>query len=103
MDGRPASRRANAQTVRDLLVKEIHKERTTYPGKFTLGRRVRLDGAPALGATASGIEVHEEKWGSVTVQYVYKMRCECGRSWLELDLARVVKCPACHKLGFVST
>jgi hypothetical protein len=90
--------------VRDLAVKEILKERTTHPGKFPrLGRRVGLDGAPPQGAIVSGIEVHEEKWGTVTVQHVYKMRCECGRSWFELELARFVKCPACRRLGFVST
>jgi len=39
----------------------------------------------------------------VTVQHVYKMRCECGRSWFELELPKFVKCPACHTLGLVST
>jgi len=34
---------------------------------------------------------------------LYKVRCECGRSWFELELPKVVKCPACHKLGLVST
>jgi len=92
------------KTVRHLVVKEIRKERTIYGGKFPpLGRRVSLNGAPPQGATASGIEVHEEKWGTVTAQHVYKMHCECGRSWFELELARFVRCPACHQLGFVST
>ena len=69
----------------------------THRGKFPpLGRC-----APPRAATASGIEVHEEKWGTVTVQHVYKMRCECGRSWFELELLRFVKCPACHKLDYV--
>jgi hypothetical protein len=85
--------------VRDLVV----KERTTHPANFPrLGRRVDLGVAPAETATDSGIEVHEEKWGTVTAQHVYKMRCECGRSWFELDLPKFVKCPACHKLGLVS-
>jgi hypothetical protein len=71
----------------------------THRGKFPpLGRC-----APPRDATASGIEVHEEKWGTVTVQHVYKMRCECGRSWFELELPRFVKCPACHKLDYVYT
>jgi hypothetical protein len=30
------------------------------------------------------------------------MRCECGRSWFELELPKFVKCPACHKLGLVA-
>jgi hypothetical protein len=92
------------KTVRHLAMKAIAKERTTHAGKFApLGRGVGLSRAPPHGATASGIEVHEEKWGTVTVQHVYKMRCECGRSWFELELPRFVKCPACHKLDFVST
>jgi hypothetical protein len=85
-------------------MKQVAKERTTHAGKFPpLGQRVGLNGAQPQGATASGIEVHEEKWGTVTVQHVYEMRCECGRSWFELELPRFVKCPACHKLDYVST
>src|SRR2546430_9126243 len=29
-------------------------------------------------------------------QRVYKMRCECGRSWFELELPKFVTCPACR-------
>jgi hypothetical protein len=86
--------------VRDLVVKEP----TTHPGNFLqLGRRVDPKVAPPQSATESGIEVHEEEWSTVTVQRLYKMRCECGRSWFELELLKFVKCPACHKLGLVST
>ena len=49
-----------------------------------------------------GIEVHEEELRAVKAQTLYKMRCECGRSWFELELPRLVKCPACDKLGLVS-
>jgi hypothetical protein len=49
-----------------------------------------------------GIEVREEELRSVTAQTLYKMRCECGRSWFELELPRLVKCPACEKLGLVN-
>ena len=78
------------------------KERTTHPANFPLlVRRVQLAVAPET-ATVSGIEVHEEKWGAVTAQLVYKMRCECGRSWFELELPKFVTCPACHKLALVS-
>jgi len=31
----------------------------------------------------TGIEVHEEELGTVTAQRLFKMRCECGRSWFE--------------------
>jgi len=79
------------------------KERTVEPaGAPLLIRRVDLGVAPPETATVSGIEVHEEKWGTVTAQHVYKMRCECGRSWFELELPKFVKCPACHKLGLVT-
>jgi hypothetical protein len=79
------------------------KEWTTHSGKLRpLGRRVGLNGAPPQSAPPSGIEVHEEKWGTVTVQHVYKVHCECGRSWFELELPRFVKCRACHQLGLVS-
>jgi hypothetical protein len=50
-----------------------------------------------------GIEVHEEELSAIKAQTLYKMRCECGRSWFELELPRLVKCPACDKLGLVST
>ena len=82
---------------------EVVKERTTHPANFPLlVRRVELKVAPTETATVSGIEVHEEKWGTVTAQHVYKMRCECGRSWFELEFLDFVQCPACHKFGLVS-
>jgi hypothetical protein len=86
------------KALRDLVV----KERSTDPG--TLLQLPRGDPSVALpeSATDSGIEVHEEEWGTVTAQHLYKMRCECGRSWFELEVPRFVKCPACSKLGLVS-
>jgi hypothetical protein len=85
--------------MRDLVM----KERTTYLAKFPqLGRRADLNVTPPETATDSGIEVHEQEWGKVTAQLVYKMRCECGRSWFELELLKFVECPACHKLSLVS-
>jgi hypothetical protein len=80
-------------------MKQVAKGPTADAGEFPPLGRI-LNGAPRQGA--SGIEVHEEKWGTVTVQHVYKMRCECGRSWFELELPKFVKCPACHQLDFVS-
>jgi hypothetical protein len=50
----------------------------------------------------SGILVREEELGSVKAQRLYKMRCDCGRSWFELELPRLVECPACKKLCLVS-
>lgn len=60
--------------------------------------RQRREGAPS----GAGIEVHEEELGTVTAQRLYKMRCECGRSWFELELPRLIQCPACAKLNLVS-
>ena len=48
-----------------------------------------------------GIEVQEEELSTITAQKLYQMRCECGRSWFELELSRLAKCPACSKLGIV--
>jgi hypothetical protein len=79
------------------------KERSTdYDDSPLRVRPVELRAAPSEGATVAGIEVHEEKWGAVTAQRVYKMRCECGRSWFELELPKFVRCPACQALGLVS-
>jgi hypothetical protein len=82
----------------------VVKEQAINPGNFPqVGRRADPNTPPTETATDSGIEVHEEEWGTVTVQHVYKMRCECGRSWFELEVPQLVKCPACHKLALVSS
>ena len=78
------------------------KERTTHPESPQLGQRADLSVAAGERATDGGIEVHEEECGTVTAQHVYKMRCDCGRSWFELELPKFVKCPACNRLGLVS-
>ena len=79
------------------------KERNVYPGNSAQpGRRVDLNVVPPEPATDCGMEVHEEEWGTVTMQHVYKMRCQCGRSWFELEPPKLVKCPACSKFSFVS-
>jgi hypothetical protein len=48
-----------------------------------------------------GIEVYEDELGTVSAQRLYKMRCECGRSWFELELPKLSKCPACLRLNLV--
>jgi hypothetical protein len=55
-----------------------------------------------LGAMESGIVVREEELGACKAQRLYKMRCECGRSWFELELPTLIECPACKKLCLVS-
>ncbi len=81
----------------------VVSQRTTYPGNFRHTGRQGPGVAPPQTATDSGIEVHEEELGTVTAQHIYKMRCECRRSWFELELLKFVECPACHKLSLVST
>ena len=56
----------------------------------------------SIGSMESGILVREEELGAVKAQRLYKMRCECGRSWFELELPTLVECPACKKLCLVS-
>jgi hypothetical protein len=58
--------------------------------------------AQPLSALDGGIVVSEEELGTVKAQRLYKMRCECGRSWFELELPTLVECPACKTLGLVS-
>jgi len=78
-------------------------QRTGHPDEFRhTGRQIDPGVAAPQTVTDSGMEVHEEDLGTVTAQRIYKMRCECGRSWFELELPKFVECPGCHKLGFVS-
>ncbi len=51
---------------------------------------------------AIGIDVQEEELGQIKAQQMYRMRCECGRPWFELELKRLVQCPACRRLNVVS-
>lgn len=49
-----------------------------------------------------GIEVQEDELGWVSAQCLYRMRCECGRAWFELELPKLVQCPACLRLNAVT-
>ena len=62
----------------------------------------RIQARRQIGQAADGIDVSEEQLGSVTVQPLYRMCCECGRSWLQLELPTLVQCPECAKLALVS-
>ncbi len=50
----------------------------------------------------TGIEVEEEELGQIKAQLMYRMRCDCGRPWFELELKRLIQCPACRRLSLVS-
>lgn len=77
-------------------MKELGNGRQTGNALTSLASRTRQR------REASGIEVQEEELGTVTAQRLFKMRCECGRSWFELELPRLIQCPACAKLNLVS-
>jgi hypothetical protein len=69
---------------------------------------VRLDNVRTLRSPlhplpreSEGIQVKEEELSSATAQCMFRMRCECGRSWFELELKILVKCPACARLNRV--
>ena len=50
---------------------------------------------------SNGIQVQEEELSVAYAQCLYRMRCGCGRSWYELELKILVKCPACSRLNRV--
>jgi hypothetical protein len=50
---------------------------------------------------SAGIQVQEEELSSATAQRMFRMRCDCGRSWFELELKVLVRCPACARLSRV--
>ncbi len=77
------------------------RDRITLPSDLRqLSRRLAAHVAPPEIESDGGIEVHEEECGTVTVQRMYKVRCDCGHSWFELVLPKFVTCPSCHKLSF---
>ena len=63
---------------------------------------VRMGSPPASRKSQTGLEVQEEELGHITAQRMYRMRCDCGRPWFELELKRLVQCPACRRLSLVS-
>jgi len=50
---------------------------------------------------SDGILVEENELSSATAQRLFRMRCDCGRSWFELELKTLVKCPGCLRLNRV--
>jgi hypothetical protein len=68
--------------------------------QFNKVRTIRSD-VRVTPAESAGIQVHEEELSLATAQCLYRMRCGCGRSWYELELKILVKCPACARLNRV--
>ena len=52
-------------------------------------------------ASGAGIEVEEGQLGLIKAQLVYRMRCECGRAWFDIQLPKLAECPSCAKKGVV--
>lgn len=76
----------------------------TFDGQVVPISPTRPNRTPAsrqAGHPAEGIDVREERLGSVTAQPMFRLCCECGRSWYELELPTFVRCPECAKLGVV--
>jgi DNA-directed RNA polymerase subunit RPC12/RpoP len=71
------------------------------PAAPTLVRRRPEGGRRA--DTPPGIEVGEAELGLAETQTLYRLTCECGRHWFELQQHRLVQCPACAKVCLVKT
>jgi hypothetical protein len=56
---------------------------------------------PPTPRESDGILVQEEELSSASAQHLFRMRCDCGRSWFELELKVLVRCPACRRLNRV--
>jgi len=54
-----------------------------------------------LANIPEGVEVAEQELGMVEAQLMYRLHCECGRAWFDLDLPRFVTCPSCGKMSLV--
>lgn len=74
----------------------------TQPQPKGAAARAVAQSQQAMTAMESGIVVSEEELRSIKAQRLYKLRCDCGRSWFELELPKLMECPACKKLGLVS-
>ena len=64
--------------------------------------RRRVDGG-RRAELATGIEVGEAELGVADTQTLYRLTCECGRHWFELQQHRLVQCPACAKVCLVKS
>ena len=63
---------------------------------------LRARGVRRAAGDKNGIVVREEQLASIQVQLLYRMRCECGRAWFEVELPKLVACPSCEKRGLIA-
>lgn len=73
------------------------KETNTRPGSI----RTLRSHSQVTPRDSDGIVVQETELSSATAQQMFRIRCECGRSWFELELKLMVKCPGCSRLSRV--
>jgi hypothetical protein len=53
---------------------------------------------PRLRRMPDGIEVVERRMGAAVGQWVLRVRCQCGRSWFEIEAVQWATCPRCGLL-----
>jgi len=56
---------------------------------------------PKVRRMPEGIEVVERSVGRADGQWVLRVRCQCGRSWFEVDHVHWATCPRCNLLVHV--
>jgi hypothetical protein len=54
--------------------------------------------APKVNRMPEGIEVLERQVGVAAGQWVLRVRCQCGRSWFEVNEVHWATCPRCSLL-----
>ena len=88
---------SRTRSAKKLKTRLVVKETNTQPGSV-LKIRSHSQASPR---DSDGILVQEDELGSATAQQLYRLRCECGRSWFELELKLIVRCPGCTRVSRV--
>jgi hypothetical protein len=50
---------------------------------------------PAVTRTPEGVTVVEQHLGHAVGQWIFQVRCDCGRRWFDLKAVDNVQCPRC--------
>jgi hypothetical protein len=87
----------NKKRIKKLQVRLVMKETNAPAGSVRPLRQHPRSGH----SDSEGILVQEDELSTATAQRLYRMRCECGRSWFELELKSLIKCPSCSRLNRV--
>lgn len=58
---------------------------------------------PNVRRMPEGMEVVEQRVGVAEAQWVLRVRCQCGRSWFEVEQVHWATCPRCSLLVRVNT